>query len=60
MLSQKSRSQHKIDRLGELKPQNKLVVHQQAPSIPYKDSSYGYEMIDRGGKHLINVGSSYK
>ena len=40
--------------------QNKLVIQQNPPSIPYKDSSYGYEPIDDTGQLLINVGNSFK
>ena len=38
----------------------KLVIQQSAPSIPYKDSTYGYEPIDESGQLLINVGNSFK
>lgn len=38
----------------------KLVIQQNAPSIPYKDSTFGYEPLDESGKFLINVGNSFK
>lgn len=38
----------------------RLVIQQSAPSIPYKDSTYGYEPIDDSGQLLINVGNSFK
>ena len=38
----------------------KLVIQQSAPSIPYKDSTYGYEPIDESGQLLVNVGNSFK
>jgi len=40
--------------------QNKLVIQSNPPSIPYKDSAFGYEPIDESGKLLINVGNSFK
>lgn len=55
-----SRVNSLTDRLGDIKPQNKLVIAQGAPSIPYRDTSHGYEPIDQSGKHLISVGGSFK
>jgi hypothetical protein len=37
-----------------------LVIQRNAPSIPYKDSAYGYEPLDEAGKMLINVGDSFR
>jgi hypothetical protein len=39
---------------------NNLVIQRNAPSIPYKDSAYGYEPLDEAGKMLINVGDSFR
>jgi hypothetical protein len=46
--------------MGDLYPRNKLVIQQNAPSIPFKDSAFGYEPIDSQGRLLINVGTSFK
>ena len=50
---------HKNEYVGA-RSANKLFVQQNAPSIPYKDSAFGYEPIDDTGKLLINVGNSFK
>jgi hypothetical protein len=39
---------------------NNLVIQRNAPSIPYKDSAYGYEPLDEAGRMLINVGDSFR
>lgn len=36
------------------------MIQQSAPSIPYRDSTYGYEPIDEQGKLLVNIGESFK
>ena len=46
--------------MGDPYPKSYLVIQQNAPSIPYKDSSYGYEPLDESGSLLINVGNSFK
>jgi hypothetical protein len=40
--------------------QNKLVIQANPPSIPYKDSAFGYEPLDNSGRLLVNVGNSFK
>ena len=37
-----------------------IVIQRHAPSIPYKDSSYGYEPIETNTNLLIDVGNSFK
>jgi hypothetical protein len=46
--------------MGEVKLKRKIVVQQNPPSIPYRDSAYGYEPMDKEGKLLINVGNTYR
>lgn len=41
-------------------PKDKLFIQNHAPSIPYKDSAFGYEPLDLNSKYLVNVGNSFK
>ena len=57
---QKARTTRLKDVQERERSPNKLVIQQNAPSIPYKDSTFGYEPLDESGKFLINVGNSFK
>lgn len=37
-----------------------MVVQKTAPSIPFRDSSYGYTPIDEDGRLLMNIGDTLK
>lgn len=36
------------------------MIQRNPPSIPYRDSAFGYEPLDRDCKMLINVGNTYR
>ena len=45
--------------MKSLQSNSKIVIHN-PPSIPYKDSAFGYEPLDQDCRLLINVGNTFK
>lgn len=48
------------DRMTSLRPSNQIIIQRNPPSIPYKDSAFGYEPLDSDCKMLINVGNTFR